>query len=324
MDQTGHDAQKPSQIPSRGWGQIARRVASELGEDRVMLVAAGVTFYLLLALPPTLALIVAIYGLVTSPAEVGQQMQAVSPYLPSGVQSIVQNQLDRLTQQTSTTLGFASVFSFLLALWSANRGTKGILQALNIAYDERETRGFFKLLVVSLAFTLGGVLLFAILLSGIVAIPRLSNWLPFGELGALAVKVLTGLVVLAIATFGLACLFRWGPDRRSARWSWLTPGAAVALIIAAIASLLFSWYVSNFGSYDRTYGSLGIVIVFMTWLWIMAIFLLLGAELNAEMEHQTARDTTVGPERPMGERGARMADTVASRQHIDPGAAAGA
>ena len=311
MRPVAHDATQPKEIPARGWGQIARRVVEAVKEDRVMLVAAGVTFFLLLSLVPTLVAIVAIYGLVSDPAQVSEQMRALSAYLPGGAQDIVRDQLTRLSDQAPTSLGFASVLGLLAAIWSANRGTKAVIQALNIAYEERETRGFFKLLAVSLAFTAGGVLLFVVMLSGIVLIPRADSLLPFGAVGAALAKLAAAAFIVVVGTFGLASLFRWAPDRATARWSWLTPGAAVAIVAAVIASLLFSWYVANFGSFNETYGSLGAVIGFMTWLWIMTSFLLMGAELNAEMEHQTARDTTTGPERPMGARGARMADTVA-------------
>ena len=311
MQATGRNADTPADIPARGWGQITRRVIDEVREDRVLLVAGGVTFFLLLSLVPTLLSVLAIYGLLTDPAEVTRQMQTLSSYLPASVQEIVRDQLTRLADQAPTSLGFASVAGLLVALWSSNKGTKAVIQALNIAYDERETRGFLEVLGVSLAFTAGGVMLFILLVSGIVFVPRLDTWLPFGPLGATLTKLGTALFILLLGTFGLACLFRWAPDREAARWSWLTPGAAVALVVGAIASMLFSWYVSNFGSFNETYGSLGAVIGFMTWLWIMTIFVLLGAELNAEMEHQTTRDTTTGPERPMGARGARMADSVA-------------
>jgi len=307
----GRDAAKPTEIPTPGWKEIVLRVAKQFGKDRVMLVAAGTTFYLLLAMVPALTAFVSLYGLFADPGTVQQHISFIQDFMPSGGQEIIGEQLTRLSQQPNTGLGFALAISVGLALWSTNAGMKALFEAMNVAYDEEEKRGFVKLTLVSLAFTLGTIVLLLAVIGVVVVMPLVVEKLGLGSLTELLVKVGSGIVLLAAGLLGLSALYRWGPSRENAEWKWVTPGACVAIVIAMIGSLAFSWYVSNFGSYNETYGSLGAIIGFMTWLWIMAIFVVTGAELNAEMEHQTAKDTTTGPDRGMGQRGAQMADNVA-------------
>ena len=311
----GRDATKPTEIPARGWKEIALRVFSEFKNDRVQLVAAGVTFYLLLSLVPALTALVSMYGLFTEPANVQEHLSLLQKWLPGGGQEIFAEQLQRLSSQANTSLGFALAGSLAIALWSTNNGMKALFEAMNVAYDEAEERSFIKLTLTSLVFTLGAMLLLITIVAVVVILPAvlplILNALGLGSQVQLLVQAASGLILVAAALVALSALYRWGPSRSEAQWKWITPGAGIAALVGIIASVLFSWYVSNFGTYNETYGSLGAVIGFMTWLWIMVTFIITGGELNAEMEHQTQRDSTTGPAQPMGQRGAQMADTVA-------------
>ncbi len=311
----GRDAAKPTEIPAQGWKEIALRVYREFTNDRVLLVAAGVTFYLLLSLVPALTALVSLYGLFTDPASVQQHLSLLQKFLPGGGQEIVGEQLQRLSSQASSSLGFALAGSLAIALWSTNNGMKALFQAMNVAYDEAEKRNFIKLTLASLAFTLGAMVMLLTIVAVVVILPAvlplILNVLGLGSQVQLLVQAASALVLVTAGLFALSALYRWGPSRSKAQWKWITPGAAIAVLVGIIASMLFSWYVSNFGTYNETYGSLGAIIGFMTWLWIMVIFIITGGELNAEMEHQTHHDSTTGPEQPMGQRGAQMADTVA-------------
>ncbi|MGE0798651.1 MAG: YihY/virulence factor BrkB family protein [Lautropia sp.] len=308
-DPHGRAAQHPLQIPLRGWRDILSRVYAEFVNDRILLVAAGTTFYALLALVPALTALISIYGLFTDPASAQQHLAFVQPYLPDGGQQIVSEQLQRLSSQPGTRLGFALLVSLAVTLWSANAGMKALFEAMNVAYGEAEKRSFVRVTLLSFAFTVGAILLMLLLIGVMIVLPIVIGLL--GLSGEWWLRLGSTVVLGLAALTALSLLYRWGPSRRHARWQWITPGAAMALVVAFIASTLFSWYVRNFGSYNETYGSLGALIGFMTWLWIMFAFVITGAELNAEMEHQTARDSTVGPEQPLGRRGAQMADTVA-------------
>ena len=308
----GRRASTPTEIPARGWKQILQRTVQEVSKDRVLLISAGVTFYLLLAMVPSLTAIVSIYGLMTDPAMVSEQLLRLNQFIPGGAQEIIHEQLIRLTQRTPATLGFTAGFSILVALWSANAAAKALFEAMNVAYDETESRGFIRLTATSLAFTLAGVLIVIAFLGSTVLLPAFLEVFKLGPIATSSAKGASVLILLAMALVGLAALYRWGPDRCGAEWKWISPGASAALIVAALSSALFTWYAGNFGSYNETYGSLGAVIGMLTWLWIMTIFVVMGAELNAEMEHQTAHDTTTGADLPIGSRGAVKADNVAA------------
>ena len=308
----GRDAQEPSDIPFPGWKDIAARIVAEISNDRVLLIAAGVTFYLLLALGPMLVALVSIYGLAFDPADITAQVGSLSGVLPGGAVDILSEQLERLTGAQSETLGVALVGSIFIALWSTNSGMKAMFEAMNVAYNEEEDRGFIKLTAVTLLFTLStlaGVIALILAKTVFSVFPEaigitLPDWLINS---AVAICALLGLIVF------MACLYRYGPSREEAKWRWITPGAIFAGISIIVVSVLFSFYVANFGSYNETLGSLGAVVGFLTWLWLVIIVLMISGELNSEMEHQTRRDTTVGPKEPMGERGATVADEVGER-----------
>jgi membrane protein len=310
-DGHGRNATEPSGIPPSGWKDVLWRVYREIGEDRVLLVAAGVTFYLLLAMVPALAAFVSLYGLFADPATISEHMGLLRGVVPGGGMEILEDQLQRLSEQGRTTLGLASLVSLAVALWSANAGVKSLFEAMNVAYDEVEKRSFFKLNLISLAFTVGTIASVVVLLGAAVLLPVVLEGL--GESAELAIRIASIAALVFLLMVLLAALYRWGPSREEAKWRWITPGAVATIVVTLIASLLFSWYVANFGSYNATYGSLGTIVGFMTWIWITMIIVIAGAELNAEAEHQTARDTTTGPDRPMGTRGAVMADRVGER-----------
>lgn len=305
----GRKAATPTEIPAAGWKDILVRTWRDVGENRIMLVSAGVTFFALLAIFPAIAALVSLYGLVADTATISEQLGSLQGILPQGALDIVGEQVTRLNEKGNTTLGFSLLLGLALSIWSANGGMKHVFDALNLVYNERESRGFFTLNLVSLGFTAGALLFLVLALAGVVALPIALNFLGLGE-GAWWLSQLRWPVMFLAVLLGLALLYRYGPSRDAPRWRWATPGSALAAFLWLGGSLLFSWYVGNFGKYNQTYGSLGAAIGFMTWIWISTTIVLLGAQVNAEMEHQTAEDTTVGQPQPMGTRRARMADTV--------------
>ncbi|MBV1799424.1 YihY/virulence factor BrkB family protein [Siccirubricoccus sp. G192] len=308
----GRNADAPSEIPARGWWDILKRTAAEVSNDRVLTEAAGVTFYGLLALFPALAALISFYGLFAEPATISEHLATLSAVVPGGGMEIIEEQVKRITSKGGGTLGLSALIGLATSLWSANQASKAIVDALNVVYDERETRGFFRRLAITMAFTLGGILFILVAMLGVVVLPVVLQFVGLPSSAEWLLSLARWPVLLAAIGLFLAFLYRYGPNRDRAKWRWISWGSATAAVLWAIGSLGFSWYVSNFGNYNETYGSLGAVIGFMTWIWLSATIVLAGAELDAEMEHQTARDTTTGPERPMGTRGARMADTVAS------------
>jgi membrane protein len=267
-----------------------------------------VTFYALLAIFPGIAALVAIYGLIADPSTIGQHLSDLSGVLPGGATDIIGDQLQSLTSQPPGKLGFAFLFGVAVSLWSANAGMKALFDALNVVYGEEEKRSFLKLNAVSLAFTLGALLFMVFALAVIAVLPAVIGYLGLSNAAEWLVSI--GKWPILLIGVALAVIYRYGPSREKPQWRWVTWGSAAVAIAWLVMSILFSWYAANFGSYNKTYGSLGAVIGFMTWMWLSSTVVLLGAELDAEMEHQTARDTTTGPEKPLGRRGAQAADTV--------------
>jgi membrane protein len=230
--------------------------------------------------------------------------------LPEGTFQIVQDQIARVLTKGSTSLGATFLFGLALAIWNANAGVKAMIDALNVIYDEEEKRGFIRLNLVSLAFTTGGIAALLLMVGAVVAFPLALDHLGLAPQSQWIVSLARWPLLLAILLAALAILYRFGPSRRAARWEWLSLGAIAAALLWIAGSSLLSWYLSNFGNYSATYGSLGAAIGLMTWMWMSAIIVLCGAELNSEIEHQTVRDTTVGHPKPLGARDALMADTV--------------
>ncbi len=309
----GRAAEKPSEVPVKGWKDILWRVYQQISEDRVLSVAAGVTFYALLALFPGITAFVSLYGLFADAGTVSDHLAKLSGILPAGALDIIGEQVRRVASKPTGSLSFAFFTGLAIALWSSNAGMKALFDALNIVYDENEKRGFIKLNAITLLFTFGALLFLLLAIAAVVAIPVVLKLFSFGKLVESLLSILRWPILLLGVLFGLACLYRYGPSRDKPQWRWVTWGSAIAAALWLGGSMLFSWYVASFGNYDATYGSLGAAIGFMTWIWLSTIIVLLGGEINAELEHQTARDTTEGAEQPLGARGAKMADTVGAK-----------
>lgn len=304
------EAEKPRQLPRAAWWQITKRTWGDISAANLPIISAGVAFYALLAVFPALAAFISIYGLVTSPQDVERAFSSMSDMLPQEAASMVQSQLHRLVQTSSSALGIGAIFGFLASLWSAMSGIKGMMTALNVAYEEQEKRSFLRLNGAALALTLGGIAAAIIALVLIAAVPPVINNIAMpGWLAAIINWVRWPLLAILFVV-GLSGLYRYGPSRNAAEWHWASYGAIVAAVLWLIVSAVFSVYVNNFGSYDKTYGTLGAVIVLMLWLELSALVILIGAVFNSETERQTATDTTAGPPQHMGQRGARVADTV--------------
>jgi membrane protein len=305
----GRQATRPTEIPAKGWKDIALRTYRDVGENRIMLVSAGVTFFALLAIFPAVAALVSVYGLVADASTINDQLASLQGIMPQGALDILGDQVKLLDEKGDATLGLSLLVSVALSVWSANGGMKHVFDALNLVYNEREKRNFFVLNLVSLAFTAGALAFLILALGAVVVLPVVFEFIGVGQ-DAWWLALLRWPALLLAVLGGLAVLYRYGPSRDAPRWHWVTGGSAVAAVLWLGGSLLFSWYVANFGSYNKTYGSLGAAIGFMTWIWISTTIVLLGAQVNAEMEHQTAEDTTVGEPQPLGTRGAKMADSV--------------
>lgn len=306
----GRHAERPSDLGMVGWRDALWRTYAEFSDDRILMIAAGITFYGLLALFPALTALVSIAGLVIDPASIVEQVQSLSGFVPEAAIGIISGQLQRIAEQPANSLSFAFIIGLAIALWSANNGIKAMFEGLNVVYDEQEDRSFLRLNAVSLMFTLGAMVAIILAIGAIVVVPAVLGVVGLGGISATLINLGRWPVLFAFLIVGIGLLYRFGPSRRPAQWRWISIGSALAAVLWVATSALFSWYVSNFNSYNETYGSLGAVIAFMVWMWISATIILLGAELNAELEHQTARDTTSSPEKPMGKRGAQAADTV--------------
>ena len=306
----GRHARSPFSIPWAGWKDILWRTYEEFNDDRLLAIAAGVVFFGLLAVFPAVTALVSSYGLFADPSTIGANLQTLAVMLPEGSFQIVQDQIARVLEKGSTALGWTFLFGLALALWSANAGVKAVIDALNVVYDEREKRSFIGLNLLSLSFTISGIAALLLMVSAVVAFPLALDYLALPPDSRLIVSLARWPLMFVVLLTALAILYRFGPSRRAPRWEWLSIGTLLAALLWIAGSSALSWYLSNFGSYNATYGSLGAAIGLMMWMWMSAIIVLFGAELNAEIEHQTAADTTVGQRKPLGSRDATMADTV--------------
>ena len=314
----GRHAANPFAMPARGWKEVLVRSWKEAGDDNVGLIAAGVAFYGFLALVPLLGAIVLSYGLVASPATVVGNMKSLTSVMPAQAAQLVGEQLMNVVQTSGGKKGFGLLLALGLALFGARNGAGSVMTALNIAYEEKEKRGFVAVNLTALAITGGAVLVAILAVVAVAALGHLGKLLPGAPAVLLIVgKLLTYGLLLAAAAGVAATLYRYGPSRTEPKWVWLTPGSLLAAIGGVALTLGFGVYVAKFGNYNATYGSLGAVVVLLTWLYLSSYILLFGAELNSELEHQTSADTTAGAAKPIGERGAWAADHVA-----DPGQAA--
>jgi membrane protein len=306
----GRRATVPWQIPWPGWKDILWRVYASVNDNRLLAVAGGVAFYSLLAIFPAVAAFVSLYGLIADASTIDAHLSLAAGIFPAGAVDLLHEQITRIAAKSDAKLGLGFITGLAIAIWSANAGMKAIIDALNVVYDEKEKRSFVKLNLLSLLFTLIAILSLMIALAAVVIAPIAFSAVGLSSLLSLAIAVLRWPLLLVVAAVALAAIYRYGPSRTEARWQWLSVGSAAAAIAWLIGSVLFSWYIGHFGAYNATYGSLGAAVGMMMWMWISAIVILLGGELNAEIEHQTAHDSTVGADKPLGDRGAVMADTI--------------
>ena len=310
-ERLGRLAKHPLEIPWAGWRRVIARTAREVITDRISLCAAGCAFYATLALFPAISMLVSIYGLAFDPATVGPQMQVLQDLLPPSAFHLIADRVQMLVSKPAGTLTFSLLVSIMIALWSASTGTKSILGALNLAYEEREQRSFVRFQLTALGMTLGAILAAVIGLAALVLLPAFIGFFGISTYGATIAR-LTSLGALVIfVLLALSLLYRFGPSRNAASWHWVTPGSLVATVLWLIVSALFSFYVEHLASYDATYGPLGAVVGVMMWFYVSALAVLVGAELNAELELQTVHDSTSGAAKPIGARGAYVADHVA-------------
>jgi membrane protein len=306
----GRRAKNPSTMPWAGWKDILWRTYPRIDDDRLLATAAGVVFFGLLAIFPAVTALVSFYGLFADPKTIGDNLQTLAVMLPEGTYQIIGDQVARVVSKGNAELGTTFLFGLLLAIWSANAGVKAIIDALNVAYEEREKRGFVRLNLVSLAFTVGGIAALLLLVGAVVAFPLALDHLRLAPESKLIIAIARWPLLLLFLLVALALLYRLGPSRDAPRWQWLSVGAVTAAVLWIAGSALLSWYLSNFANYNATYGSLGAAIGRMMWMWMSAIVVMFGAELNSEVERQTLRDTTTGQPKPLGSRDAVSADTV--------------
>lgn len=310
----GRDASRPRDIPRRGLWDVFKRLRDEVSSDNLALIAAGVAFYGLLAVFPAITALMAVTGLIYEPGELVAVLEGAAAVVPPDVSQILLDQARSVAGGDGSGLSVGLFLGLSLALWSASSGVGSLVQGLNVAYDEKETRGFVVLRLRTLAMTIAMMVGLIVAAALIVAVPIALAVQVFPPMVERAVQVLSYVPLALIFVGGVSALYRWGPDRARAKWRWLTPGAVFSSVLWLLASVGFSIYVQTFGSYNETFGSIAGVIVLLMWLWLSAFVILLGAELNAELEAQTARDTTTGPRAPMGHRGAVKADELG---HVD-------
>lgn len=306
----GRRSRSPFAIPWAGWKDIFWRTYQRIDDDRLLATAGGVVFFGLLSIFPAVTALVSSYGLFADPATISANLQTLATMLPEGSFQIVEDQVGRVVSKGNTTLGATFLLGLLLAIWSANAGVKSIFDALNVAYEEREKRSFIRLNSVSLAFTVGGIAALLLMVGAVVAFPLALNHLGMAPESKLIVALARWPLLFLILLVALAILYRFAPSRDAPRWQWLSLGAVTAALLWIAGSALLSWYLSEFANYNATYGSLGAAIGLMMWMWMSAIVIMFGAELNSEIERQTLRDTTTGEPKPLGSREAVSADTV--------------
>jgi membrane protein len=313
----GREADKPTEIPAKGWVSVLKRTKQQVKTDNVSILAAGVAFYLMLSLAPAMVAVLSIYGLVSEPEDAARHIEKLSTALPKDARSLISSQLETATSSSGGKLGIALAISVLAALWSASKGAKALIETNNVAFDEDETRGFFKIRGLSLLFTLGFIATLLIAIGAIAVLPALGDTIGSG--GKLAVNIARFPILALLMILSLSVLYRYAPDRDEPRWRWVSLGAIVATVLWLAGSAIFGIYVTRFGKFGETYGTLGAVVVLMLWLFLTAFSILIGAEINAESERQTYSDTTDGKDQPLGRRAAYAADTVGEADPKKPG-----
>ncbi|MBB4856706.1 membrane protein [Novosphingobium chloroacetimidivorans] len=315
QDPPGSHASSPWSMPRAAWIKVLKRVYVMIGFHELGLLAAGLAFFVFLAITPLIAATVMIYGLIGDTASVQKQMEAIVHVVPAEAARLIQEQLLQIVTTSTGVTGFALLIALFFAVYGGMRAASGMISALNIINEEHETRSFLRLTLRAAGLTIAAVLiaLTGLLSGGVFAWLQTQTGVFLGDATTLLFKLLTWAAAIALGTSGFALIMRYGPDRRPAKWRWLTPGSLLATLLWILVSFGFSLYVAYISDYNATYGSLSAIVVFLMWLFLSAYGVLLGALLNAEIERQTTCDTTVGPARPPGERGAVLADQIEER-----------
>ena len=313
----GRNAEKPTDVPKQGWLDVLSRTKQQLSEDNLSIVAAGVAFYGFVAVVPAIAVMVAIYGLIANPSQVAEHIAALSNVLPGEAVPLLKEQMVRIAGD-STTAGIGAIVGVIIALYSSANATKALITGMNIAYGEKEERNFLKLTAVAMGLTLAAIVGVILAVGLLAVLPTILDRLHLAGSVELMLNILRWPLVIGGFMAALAVMYRYGPDRDNAKWRWISPGAGIAALLWLVGSALFSLYVSKAGTYDEVYGPLGAVVVFLMWLFLTAFVVLIGAELNAELERQTAKDTTEGEWKPLGQRDAHAADSVGPSRHKLP------
>lgn len=310
----GRQAAQPTQIPKMGWLDVLWRVKNGIARDYIPVLAAGIAFYALLATFPIIVAIISLWAIMFDPHQIAQQILLVSQLLPPEAASIIEKQAEQTTENAGAGTSLAAVGALLLAIYSASRGMYWVMQGLNIVYDERESRGLLKKIAVTLLLTIGAIVMTTVALGVIAVIPIIIDVLALDNSTATLIDLMRWPLLMIMAMLAVAVIYRYAPDREEPRWQWISIGSVVSVMLWIAGSVGFSIYVSHFASFNRIYGSLGAVAILLVWFWLSAFVILMGAELNSEMEHQTRHDTTTGDEEPMGERGAHVADTLGEKR----------
>lgn len=306
----GRDAEAPRAIPAAGWKDIVHRVFLSISANRLVANAGSVAFFALMAIFPAIGTLVSLYGMIADPRSITGHLNLLAGVFPQGVLDLIKQQILLVAGKTNGSLSTAFLISLVTALWSANSGTSALFDALNVVYGEKEKRSYLRLYATTLATTLASVIFVIAALTGVVILPVIWNLVGFVTPVQSFLSVARWPALFVFVTAGLAFIYRIGPSRRDAKWRWVTWGSIAAALAWIGTSILFSWYVAAFDSYNRVYGSLGAVVGFMTWIWLSVLIILIGGALNAEIEHQTAKDSTEGEPKPLGARGAHKADHV--------------
>ncbi len=273
----------------KGWVAVLVGVYQGISVDRIFLIAAGVTFYAILALFPGIGALVSVYGLFADPGAIAAQLDTLSGVAPSGATAVIHDQLVRLAQQNGAALGMGFVLGLAGAVWFTNSGMIGLFTALNAVYETAEQRGLFRYYATTLAFTTGAIVVVVLSIGATVVIPIILHFVPSATITALLLDIMRWPLLFVLSAAALAAVYRYGPCRPAPQWRWIVVSSVLAALAWLGASAIFSWYVGNFGRYNQTYGSLGAIFGFMTWMWLSLIVVLLGAKLNAELERHFRR-----------------------------------
>jgi membrane protein len=312
-DSKGHQANSPAEMPWRAWKDIAARTYKRTWDDNVGLVAAGVAFYGFFALLSLLGVVVLAYGFAADPRLVIRDVNGLTAILPTDVATLIGSQLMTAVETSEGKKGAALLLALVVGLYGGTNGAAATITSLNIAYEEKEKRSLLVFYVTAFAMTLVAIVLALLMLLATTAAAALGEIVPHASnVAVIAGKVLTDAALVLVAAAVAATLYRFGPSRENAKWKWITPGSAFTAVSWLILTLLFGFYVSHLTNYSATYGSLGAVVALLTWMYLSAYAFVFGAELNSEIEHQTAKDSTTGSPEPMGDRGAWAADNVAT------------